>query len=402
MNSVGIDVSKGKSMVAVLRPFGEIVVSPYEVSHDVKDLRGLVNLIKGLEGETRVVMEYTGTYYTPIAQMLYENGIFVSVVHVILIHGYNQGTIRRVKTDKKDALKIASYGLDRWMDLVRYVPEDGLRSALKSCNRQYDKYSKIKTMFSNNLASLLDRAFPDVNKLFTSPARSKDGHFKWVDFVMSFWHCECVCGLSQRVFKEKYSKWCKRHGYHYRESKAEDIYFEACGNVCALPKCDSTKTLVVRAATLVNAVSETLGALRQEMNRLAKQLPEYPVVMELFGVGEALGPQLMAEIGDVRRFARKQSLVAYAGIDSPPCQSGAFESRIRKISKRGSPFLRKTLFLVMSILLRVRNADDQVYQYLIKKQGEGKHYYVYMMAGSNKFLRIYYARVKEYLDRFEI
>ena len=61
--------------------------------------------------------------------------------------------------------------------------------------------------------------------------------------------------------------------------------------------------------------------IQQEMLTLASDLPEYPVVMRIFGVGPFLDPQLMAEIGDVRRFDRKQSLVAFAGVDAPPCQS---------------------------------------------------------------------------------
>ena len=87
------------------------------------------------------------------------------------------------------------------------------------------------------------------------------------------------------------------------------------------------------------------------MLTLAAQLPEYPIVMRMFGVGPVLGPQLMAEIADVRRFERKQSLVAFTGVDAPPCQSGAFESKNRHISTLGSPRLRKTLFQVMSTII---------------------------------------------------
>ena len=115
------------------------------------------------------------------------------------------------------------------------------------------------------------------------------------------------------------------------------------------------------------------------------------------GIGPVLGPQLMAEIGDVRRFERKQSLVAFAGIDAPPFQSGSFEAHNRRISKRGSPALRKVLFQIMDVILKTASEGDQVFQYLDKKRAEGKHYYVYMMAGANKFLRIYYAKVKESL-----
>lgn len=63
MNAVGIDVSKGKSTVAVLRTKGEIVLSPFDVFHNPKELGELVALLKSLDGETKVVMEYTGNYY---------------------------------------------------------------------------------------------------------------------------------------------------------------------------------------------------------------------------------------------------------------------------------------------------------------------------------------------------
>ena len=70
---------------------------------------------------------------------------------------------------------------------------------LKICYRQYQQYSKVQTMLKNNLISLLDTTFPDANRLFTSPPRA-DGSEKWVDFVATFWHCECVCGRSEKAF----------------------------------------------------------------------------------------------------------------------------------------------------------------------------------------------------------
>ena len=137
------------------------------------------------------------------------------------------------------------------------------------------------------------------------------------------------------------------------------------------------------------------------MQSLAASLPEYPVVMEMFGVGPTLGPQLMAKIGDVRRFHSKKALVAFAGIDALPYQSGQIEVRSRSISKRGSSALRRTLFLVMSVILQRSPTDESVYQFMDRKRVEGKPYRVYMIASANKFLRIYYATVKQYLDNLE-
>lgn len=400
MNCVGIDVSKGKSMIAVMRPLGEMVIPPFEVGHTDAELCELSRRLGGLEGETRIVMEATGNYHLPVASFLYDSGFYVSVVNAMLVHGYGNNNLRRVKTDKKDAVKLANYGLDHWLTLPRYIPEDEVRLMLKTTCRQYQQCTKVQTMLKNNLISLLDTAFPDANRLFTSPTRA-DGSEKWVDFISTFWHCECVCGLSEKAFTAKYQKWCKRHGYNFSQDKALDIYASACGHFSVMPKNDTTKILVEQAVSQLQATSAALAALRNEMQSLAASLPEYPIVMGMFGVGPALGPQLMAEIGDVRRFHSKKALVAFAGIDAPPYQSGQMEIRSRSISKRGSAVLRRTLFLVMSAVLRCSPADEPVYQFMDRKRIEGKPYRVYMMASANKFLRIYYATVKQYLDSLE-
>ena len=168
-----------------------------------------------------------------------------------------------------------------------------------------------------------------------------------------------------------------------------------------LPKDALTKTMVQQAIDALNAVSASLERLKTEMRTLAAQLPEYPIVMEMFGVGPALGPQLMAEIGDVRRFHSKKALVAYAGIDAPPNDSGDVTGRHKGMSKVGAPSLRRTLFLVMSVYLQNAPLDEPIYQFMDRKRAEGKPYRVYMMASANKFLRIYYASVKAYLETLE-
>ena len=103
MNNVaGIDVSKGKSMVSVLRPFGEVVAKPFSIGHTGSELKELADYLKSLDGETRVVMEHTGRYYEPVARFLHEEGVFVSAVNPKLIKDYGNNTLRKVKTDKAD------------------------------------------------------------------------------------------------------------------------------------------------------------------------------------------------------------------------------------------------------------------------------------------------------------
>ena len=400
MNAVGIDVSKGKSTVAIMRPFGEVVRSPFEVSHTGSELNELAKLLKSLPGETRVVMEYTGYYHAPVAHSLCAAGIYVSAVNAILVHDYGNNNLRRAKTDRKDAVKLANYALDHWLSLPRYIPEEDARLMLKICYRQYQQMSKVQTMQNNNLISLLDITYPNVNRLFTSPPRP-DGSEKWVDFVSQFWHCDYVGKHSLNAFTERYRKWCKKHGYNFSTDKAAKIHEAARNHVAVMPMNETTRFLIQQAAEQLQTTQKALASMRDQMQSLASALPEYPVVMQMYGVGKALGPQLMAEIGDVRRFHSKKALVAFAGIDAPPYQSGQYELKSRRISKRGSSSLRRTLFLVMSVILQNSPEDQPVYQFMDKKRSEGKPYKVYMMASANKFLRIYYASVTKYLTSLE-
>ena len=396
MNAVGIDVSKGKSMVIVMQPLGVVAAEPFEIAHTESELGKLARFLKSLPGETKVVMESTGRYSEPIARYLHSQGIFVSVVNAILIHNYGGNTtVRKVKTDKKDAAKIASWALEHWLKLREYIPEEDVRRMLKVYNRQYGQYSKLKVMLKNNLIALLDQTFPCVNRLFTSPPRRSDGHEKWVDFALKFWHCECVCGVSEKKFTERYAAWCAKAGYHFSSEKASRIYAAANGNVGLFPKNDASKTIIINAILQLLRLEESIHELQVEMDRLSSQLPEYEVVQSIYGVGPVFGAQLMAEIGDISRFDSKKALIGFAGIDPPPNQSGSVDVKSRSISKRGSAELRKTLFQILIVILQNRPAYDPVYQFLDKKRSEGKPYKVYMIAAANKFLRIYYARVKE-------
>ena len=314
MNAVGIDVSKGKSMIAVMRPFGEIVASPFEVNHTVEELGKLVEMLRKLDGETKIVMECTGSYHLPIAYALYEAELFVSTVNPIITHNYDNNSIRKSRNDSADAIKIANYTLTNWLKLSKFIPEEDVRHMLKVYSRQYTKYKKILTMLKNNLISLLDSTFPGANEIFTSQPRKSDGHEKWVDFVAHFGHCKCISSLSQKAFVTRYRKWCKRAGYNFSQSKAEDVYIDALGHCYIIPMTETTKRLITQATSQINTIAETINTLANEMKALATSLPEYPVVMEFRGVGDIIGPQLIAEIGDIYRYFKKSSLVRYAGL----------------------------------------------------------------------------------------
>ena len=149
---------------------------------------------------------------------------------------------------------------------------------------------------------------------------------------------------------------------------------------------------------MLHEIESSRTSILTQMTALAKTLPEFSLVHSFSCVGEVLAPMIIAEIGDVRRFKNKHSLIAYAGIDSPPYQSGTFIATERHISKRGNSYLRKVGFEIMQSLIKHQAIGDPVYEFIQKKRLEGKSYKEAMIAGLNKFLRIYYGKVKELLS----
>lgn len=105
--------------------------------------------------------------------------IFVSTINPKLIKDFDNDSLRKVKSDKADAVKIARYALDKWQNLKQYSLMDELRNQLKTMNRQLGFYMKHKTAMKNNLIGILDQTYPGVNTYFDSPARS-DGSQKWL------------------------------------------------------------------------------------------------------------------------------------------------------------------------------------------------------------------------------
>ena len=396
MIGVGIDVAKTKSMVSILSDDGEVIKAPFEIANTESGLSLLCEIIKEIPDKVYCVVESTSVYHFPVVSYLQENDIFVSVINPLIIKKYVSMDIRKVKTDKADSLKLASYVLDNYKHLVDYSAEDEIYSELRILSRQYLHYVKVLANAKVNLTDMLDRTLPGIKPLLKSHIRTT-GKNKLCDFVERFWHCDVITSMSESKFVSEYIKWAKKKGYHPNKTKAKSLHANALECIPTLPsKSPSTKMLVLEAAKAVSNAETTLATILAQMTEFAKSLPEFSVVRAMSGVGDVLAPRIIAEIGDVRRFHSASALIAYAGIDTPPYESGDFRASNRKITKRGSASLRKTGYEIIQALKIVQPQNDNaVYQYLIKKESEGKALKVAKIAALNKFLRIYYSRVKE-------
>lgn len=278
MISVGIDVSKEKSTVCILKPYGEIVSKPFEVYHVEQELSELATMLLRLNDEVRIIMEATGIYHLPVLSYFKEKGFFVAVINPFEMKEYRCQGLRRVKTDKQDAITISHYGIDHWYRLKEYKAQENIYTELKLLGRQYCHYMRMRVESVLELTHLLDYTMPGIKTLLQG-WNERNGKDKLGDFAEEYWHYDNITKKSEKQFIDSYLKWAKKKGYHQNQDKAIKIYALAKEGIPTVSSnTPSTKMLVQEAVRVLREVDHTLMTILTQMRSLAKSLPEYPIV----------------------------------------------------------------------------------------------------------------------------
>lgn len=396
---VGIDVSKGKSTVAILSIAGEVIEEPFEIKHDKYGMIKLEEKLKDISKEDlKIVMEQTGTYHLPVLGYLLDKGYFVDAENALKIKKYLDRELRKAKTDKKDSLKLAEYCCDNWYKLNKVRENDEAYDNLRFLSRQYINNINVQVKQKNNFSNLCDLLFPGYYQML-----DENNFILGLEIFKKYYHPEIVTNKKQSQFVDEIDKLAKELGHKGAGiTLANKIYLLAQKTISPRPNNEFAQLSAISCADALILTIKTTTTIITEMDKLARELPEYDVISEIPGCGKKLTSRVIAEIGDVRRFKNAGSIIAYAGLDAPPYQSGQFEATNRHISKRGNKYLRKTGYEVMKSIKSSCKSDNELKSYIIQKENEGKLKKVAKIAGLNKFLRMYYGIVKKKYKELKI
>ena len=394
MIAVGIDVSKSKSTVAILDSYGTVLATPFNMAHTQPEMNALASRLKAFNEPVTILLEYTGHYHYPVLKKLQEEGFPVCVVNPYQMKKYGDVEIHKAKTDKKDALRIATFALEKSYRLVPYSFMEQKYEDLKFLSRQYQQRISFVVKLKVQLNNLLDQTMPGITKILELKSRNPE-KCALLLFIKRFKSFDEIQRIGKTRFLSAYTTLMKKTPDRYAPKKGLAIYELARESITTRGEDPYIWAAQDQCVDLLSTAQNAADEIITQMQNIAETIPEYKVLRAMNGVGDRLGPVILAEIGDIRRFHSAKALNSFAGNDAPPYQSGQFESRNRHISKRGSSALRKACFEVMQALKLTKPQDDPVYLFMLKKEQEGKPYNVAKMAGVNKFLRIYYARAME-------
>jgi transposase len=379
---VGIDVSKDRSDICIKDKLGNDLVKRLIISNKKADLGHLYKTVEGLRsktpGNSDVVfgMEATGIYSLPLYSALTRDGHKVKLYNPIQTNGFRKMNIRKTKTDPIDAAIIADmlrYSEPPQVNPIKDLNLYQLRELIRIRFRLVDKQTVCKVQLVRNI----DTVWPDYSSVMKRATGATS-----IAILKKYSVPSKVMAESFETFYELVKK--KSRSKISRQT-AEEIYAHA-GNVLTIPELDSIISVEIKTLiTELQLYHEQIRSIEKRIDRMMDLIDSK--IISIPGIGETLGPMILGEIGDADRFPTAKKLIAFAGLDPIVSQSGRFENKSGKISKRGSPLLRKGLFLAANVAIQ---NDENLKRFYDKKRSEGKHHYSALNAVAAKLLRIVY------------
>lgn len=291
-------------------------------------------------------------------------------------------SLRIHKTDRSDALRLAL----THFTATRRVSHgtNHIFHQLKS-SRFYSELDGELSVIRSRMHKVIQLTFPELEKMFTSKSEL------FLNFVQLFPHPDCVLSLSKTIIKNRIrANTNKKISNIMAEKKAIQILEIAKNSYPAVSQndvlCDQLKAYAKRYQELLQQKECCIN----KMVFIAEQRAEYSIILSLPGIGPNTAVRLMAEIGDITRFASNKQLNAYAGIDIRRFQLGKTFYK-DKINKRGNKYLRKLLFLIIQNMIKLRRyGRNHIIEYYdkLKTQPYNKCHKVASIACVNKLLKL--------------
>ena len=380
---IGIDIAKRSHQAAVTDASGELIVKPFSFKNSAI---GFAQFLSVLEENSVacsccvIVLEATGHYWYPLYFFLVEQKFTVKVFNPIQTAAFREIAIRKVKNDNHDSIMIADFTrFGRYSET--YIPSEAML-ALKNLSRFRLSVSDLCSDLKRRTLVLLDQIFPEYSSVFSD-----------------------TFGTTSKQLLEKYStpdefseiSTTKLANFIHKISrgrfgreKAELIKAAAHDSVGISYAIDTFSFQIKQLVEQIEFMEDQLNEIDAEMAKLLAQ-SEYSVITTISGIGPTLGSIIVSEIGDIERFETSSKLVAYAGLDASVKQSGEFNSTQNKISKRGSPHLRRALWMAAFMSLR---SDPALYDYYSRLRARGKSHRLATTAVARKLCIIVWAIMK--------
>lgn len=390
---VSIDVSKGKSDYQAFKNLNVKYTGSRSIKHTKEGFDEIVNLVremeKKLETEVCVVYEATGVYHRVLKKVLEDNNIKQFIINPLLSAKTRKNdSLRSPKTDKLDPKSIAKTYYSH--SLHNSHKQETIYHELRELSRYYEDI--LVHIRKNKVAfrAQLDIVFPGYDTLF-------DDLYGPVALAVieKYPHPEMLQKKKiNTVSKVIQSKTCHRQAV---SDTMADKAIEYSKTIYS--GCDKDDIEVLILQRIIKKLKEDMAEAERtigEMVKLAQELPDFSIIKSIPGIGDNLAARIIAELGDMTRFKKKNELVAFAGLDPRISESGKNDGDHMHITKKGNKRLRCLLYLAVTCSIRLKRDDNSIKDFYIKKKQQSNPMCskAAKTACASKLVRIIYSMCK--------
>ena len=372
MYFVGIDISKYKHDCFITTETGTVITQNLSFKNNKDGFYELLNLLNSLDKsqEIRIGFEATGHYHFNLMLFLEENGFSFMEFNASLVKKFIlTTTLRKTKTDKKDAISITKYLMS--VDYKPYPKQFYHKYALKSITRRREAFVHQRSYFKVELTNILDIIFPEFkpffNNSFSATALFILSIYKSAEAIANMNDYDSIRKVSRGKFS--YSKFLKLK--------------EIASNTIGLDS-DIYTFQLESILSLIDIMDKQISSIEDKIAEIVNLLN--PRCLSIKGIGTILCASIVAEFGDFNRFKSADACLAFAGLEPSTIQSGCSEHN-GKMVKHGSSHLRAAIM----------NASEYVFMhepifttYYYKKRNEGKAHRVALSHVAKKLVRVIY------------
>ena len=381
---VGIDIAKLNHYAAVISSDGIVLTEPFQFTNDGDGFKRLSEELSDYAPEPAIIgLESTAHYGDNLVRYLVANDYKVCVLNPIQTSSRRKDRIRKTKTDKVDAIVIAETVM--MLKSRRFVTFYDLDLMdLKTLGRFRQKSIKQRTRLKIQLTSYVDQVFPELQYFFKSGLHQKSVYALLKEAPtpkeISSMHMTHLSHLLQTASRGRFDKETAR--------QLRALAQKSVGN------SDSTVSIqITQTISQIELLDSQIGKVEAEMTEIMKF--DVSPIMTIPGIGYINGGMILGEIGDIHRFSKPHQLLAYAGLDPSVHQSGSFNAKRTRMSKRGSKVLRYALINAAHNVVK-NNATFKAYY--DKKMAEGRTHYNALGHCAGKLVRVIWKMLTDDID----
>ena len=363
---LAFDASKGSSHCQGYLSFGKPSSKPIKAAHSRSGMAAAEGISEALERKAgtkpKVVMESTGVYSKPVIRWAESRGMEVYLISPLESAKVRKSRLRPTKTDALDCGVIAEVAYTR--GVRKLAAASSLYSQLYSLSRRRAAIVGRLVASKNQYRKSLDAVWP----LLDETCDPFSGYAMWA--VGRYRHPEALAKAKEGSIVTGLERAKVRTGAISKAAAASKLFAYAKDAISGCPADGGEVDSLLSALDDVIRDTRALDEITDRLLSLAKELPHFALIASIDGIGDALAALLCAEIGEPSRFACRNGIVAYAGLDPTILQSGKNDGLHYSITRKGNSFLRKYLYLAVGNMV-MSKADNAITRFHSKKKSSG-------------------------------